>query len=374
MEYAYYRDKSKTYAGAGVDTKSEDLAMSRILPLFRKTFMNRIGIPGENIPLEDHYAAVIKITENMAVAFKTDGVGTKTFIAQHMNKYDTVGIDCVAMNVNDILCTGAEPTSLLDYLAVEESNPDLIYEVARGLKKGADIARISIVGGETAILPEMIKGVVPRKGFDLAGCGLGVIDPHKIINGQNLSEGDVLIGISSSGIHSNGLTLARNVLLKHHKLDLNTYHEKLDRTLGEELLEPTHIYVDEIMTMIKSNLELKALAHITSDGLLNLSRIGKDKAYGYRIDHLPEPQAIYKLIEEYGNIQPAEMYKVYNMGIGMCLTLPKAQVDSALQIASKFGKEAFVMGRVVPDSERKLDLRRPLGLVGDPRTGEFHAV
>lgn len=360
------KNSYRTYAGAGVDTKKEDLAMKLIMPLFEETFKNRKGLIGESLLRINHYAAIIKITDKMAVAFKIDGVGTKTYIAQYMDKYDTVGIDCVAMNVNDIICTGTEPTSILDYLAIQKSDPDFVYEIAKGLKKGADMAKVSIVGGETAILPEMINGVRPNRGFDLAGAGLGTINPSDIIDGSKIKEGDSLIGISSSGIHSNGFTLARNILLK--RFSVSDYIDELGRTLGEELLEPTYIYVDEIMDMKNSGLELKSVAHITSDGLLNLLRIGEN--IGYRITHLPEPQSIYKLIQKYGDITNQEMYQVYNMGIGMCVVVPPEQRESALQTAEKYGKKAFVLGTAVKDSQQRIFME-PLKMVGYSDKGEF---
>ena len=309
----------ETYADAGVNTDSEDSAMTDIRLLFQKTFRYNSDLV-ENIPLEDHYAAIIKISDTLGVAIKTDGVGTKTFIAQYMDRYDTIGIDCVAMNVNDIICTGARPTTFVDYMALQHSDPCLIKEIAKGLKEGADRAKVSVVGGETAIMPEMIKGVKEEsKGFDLAGAALGIIDPRRVINGLEIHDGDILIGISSSGIHSNGLTLARKVLEIEKNID--KFEDVLGRPLGEELLEPTYIYVDEIMAMITSQVDLKVVAHITSHGLLNLRRIGSN--YGYDIDYLPKPQPIYDLIKEKGPVDDSEMYKVFNMGIGMCVVVQK---------------------------------------------------
>ena len=250
-------DLGRSYAEAGVDTRKEDLAMKRIKPLFEQTFKNRKGLIGESLLQEiKHYAAIVKITDQLAVAIKTDGVGTKTFIAQYMNKYDTVGIDCVAMNVNDILCTGAEPISFLDYLAIQKSDPDIIEEIGNGLKTGADKAKVSIVGGETAIMPDMINGVDPDKiGFDLAGLALGSVSPTRIIDGRQIEEGDILVGISSSGIHSNGLTLARNIFCNKNNFLLDRHFDELGRSLGLELLEPTHIYVDEIIHIIRKELD-----------------------------------------------------------------------------------------------------------------------
>jgi phosphoribosylformylglycinamidine cyclo-ligase len=346
---------SNSYATSGVDTDNEDLAMTRIKPMLLETFKyNNDRI--QNIHLNDHYAAVIQISKGIGIAIKTDGVGTKTFVAQIMDKYDTIGIDCIAMNVNDIICTGATPTTFLDYLALQKSDPDLIYEIVKGLKKGADIAKVSIVGGETAIMPDMIKGAVggKQKGFDLAGTAMGIIDPNKIISGLETQEGDILVGISSSGIHSNGLSHARRALELEKNFDQE--YDGLDGNLGQELLKPTEIYVDEILSMISADINLKVVAHITSHGLLNLRRIGE--GIGYRITNLPEPQPIYKLIQEKDKerIDIAEMYKVYNMGIGMCVVVTPEQTEDTLKIARKNGKNAFVLGEAESDEQMRIKI------------------
>jgi phosphoribosylformylglycinamidine cyclo-ligase len=353
---------ARSYAEAGVDTKKEHSAMERIKPIFKQTFKNRMGLIGESLlPQINHYAAIVKITDTQAVAIKTDGVGTKTFIAQYMNKYNTVGIDCVAMNVNDILCTGAEPISFVDYLAIQKSEADIIEEIAKGLKVGADKAKVNIVGGETAIMPDMINSADPDKiGFDLAGSALGTINPTSIIDGKQIEEGDILIGISSSGIHSNGLSLVRSILCNKKNFLLHRHFDELGQTVGEKLLKPTYIYVDEIMEMIRAGIRLKVLAHITSDGLVNLTRIGEN--FGYEITYLPKPQPIYEIIQNYGHIDITEMYNVYNMGVGICVVLPREQRDSALQIAEKYGKKAFVMGKALNDHNKKIDIK-PLSIV-----------
>ena len=347
----------KTYCGSGVDTQNEKIALRKIKPFFEETFKNRKNVIGESLLQSiNHYAALIKITDNQAIAITTDGVGTKALIAQFMDKYDTIGIDCIAMNVNDIICTGAEPISFLDYLAVQKSDPGFIEEIAKGLKRGADIAKVSIVGGETAIMPDLINGVRRDRGFDLSGIGLGSINPENIINGNNIKEGDAVIGISSSGIHSNGLTLARGIFCSEKNFLLEKHFHELGRSLGEELLEPTYIYVNEIMRMIREGIRVNSLAHITGDGLINLTRIGQN--FGYQINYLPEPQPIYSIIQSYGHIDDTEMYEVYNMGVGMCVVVPIDQTDSALQIAEKFGKKAFVMGKAVKDvNNKKIDIK-----------------
>lgn len=341
-----------TYSSAGVDTYSEDSAMPFIWKLFSSTLNYNKDLV-ENIPLEDHYAAVIKVSDNIGVAIKTDGVGTKTFIAQLMDKYDTVGIDCIAMNVNDIICVGAKPTTFIDYLALHKADQSFIEEIMTGLRRGAEIAEVSIVGGETAIMPEMVNSVKDDRGFDLAGSALGIVNPSKIIIGDRIKEGDVLIGISSSGIHSNGLTLARKVL--DVKENVHRHYENLGRTLGEELLEPSFIYIQEIMQMISEYIDLKVVAHVTSHGLNNLRRISKN--FGYHIDYLPEPQPIYRMIQKQGNVSDSEMYKVFNMGIGMCVVVPQEESEKTIGIAERNNKAAFILGKAVKDQERKIVLK-----------------
>jgi phosphoribosylformylglycinamidine cyclo-ligase len=352
------RKHGETYKKAGVDLAKEDLAVSRLFSILRETFHLRKSV-GRCLTEFGHFAAVIEVN-NIGIAMKTDGVGTKVFIAQLMDKYDTIGIDCVAMNVNDIICTGAEPLSFMDYIAIQDPDPHIIEEIGKGLKKGAEMARVNIVGGETALLKEMIRGMRRNCGFDLVGMAIGIVQPDKIIDGTHLKEGDVLLGIKSSGIHSNGLTLARKVLLKKMRFNLNDYFEELGRTLGEELLEPTYIYVPEVLEMLNSNLNIKMLAHITSRGFLNLLRTGRN--YGFEIVSLPEPQPIFQLIQKYGNISNEEMYHTFNMGIGFCIVLDKSDVDEALQIIEKHNKKAFTLGYAVRDPERRIKVK-PLNMV-----------
>jgi phosphoribosylformylglycinamidine cyclo-ligase len=361
------RKAGLTYAESGVDMRKEDIAMERIIPIFERTFRYRRGV-GECIAgtRARHFAGLVRLNKRQALAIKTDGVGTKIFVAELLQKYDTIGIDCVAMNVNDIICTGAEPISFEDYIAIQDPDPDTIEQIAIGLEKGAEIAKVNIVGGETAVVPEMIRGMREGKGLDLVGMCVGIVDPEKIIDGNRVKDGDVLLGISSSGLHSNGYTLARKILLKNMRFDLDRYFDELGRTLGDELIEPTYIYVPEVLKMLR-NLDIKLMAHITSRGFLNL-RVGK--GYGYVIEDLPSPPEIFKLIQRHGNVTDEEMYSRFNMGIGMCLVLPKKDVDSAIQLVEKHKKCAFILGYARKDPERKIAIK-PLGLVGRPEASSF---
>jgi phosphoribosylformylglycinamidine cyclo-ligase len=321
-----------TYAEAGVDIDLENLTIKAIVSGIRRTLNYRKGRIGESIKKEGHYAGLIKLSSQKALAISADGVGSKILVAEMVGKYDTIGIDLIAMNVNDIICLGAEPVALVDYLAMEKPNPKIAREIAKGLSEGARIAGISICGGELATLPEIVKG------FDLAGFTIGVVDIDKIITGENITPGDVVVGLESSGIHSNGLTLARKVLLD--KYDVN---DKLnEKTVGEELLTPTKIYVREVLEALKK-VNVKGLAHITGGGLGNLTRITK---YGFFLDSLPQPPEIFKRIQEAGEIAEKEMYRTFNMGVGFCIVVGKGDVDETIGICEKFGTKAQKVGFV----------------------------
>jgi phosphoribosylformylglycinamidine cyclo-ligase len=357
-----------TYAESGVDMRKEDVAMDRIVPLFEKTYKYRTEV-GKCVTQIGHFAGLVQLNKHQVLAIKTDGVGTKLFIAEMMEKYDTIGIDCIAMNVNDIICTGAEPISFEDYIAIQDPDPDIIEQIAIGLCEGARISRINIVGGETAVVPEVVRGINEGKGLDLVGMCVGIVESGNIIDGSSLREGDLLLGISSSGLHSNGYTLARRILLQEMKFDLGKYFSELGRTLGEEMLEPTYIYVPEIMEMLRQNLNIKLMAHITSRGFLNLNRVGK--GYGYVIEKLPpDPPAIFKLIQRCGNVSDEEMYNRFNMGIGMCLVLPKKDADAAIDIVEKHNKHAFVLGVSRKDADQNIQIK-PLKMRGTAREQTF---
>jgi phosphoribosylformylglycinamidine cyclo-ligase len=298
-----------TYQQAGVDSAQASAGLQGLLHWVRQTHAFRRDTGAVRLPI-GYYANVIDIGHGTGLAISTDGVGSKLLVAQLMDKYDTVGIDCVAMNANDILCVGARPLSMVDYLAVQAPHARLLEELGKGLYEGAKQANITIAGGELAQIGEMISGVREGYGFDLAATCLGTVPLDRIIVGQDIQPGDVLIGLASSGIHSNGLTLARRVLLMSEGLPIDRDLPELGRTLGEELLTPTRIYVREISAMLDAELPIKALLHITGDGLLNLRRVQAEM--GFMIEYLPEPQPIFGLIQERGRVSEAEMYQVFN--------------------------------------------------------------
>lgn len=352
-----------SYLQAGVDTAREEQALSSVIAAASETFAFVQGIGKPVLPI-GFFANVIDLGQGMGLALSTDGVGTKILVAQMMQKYDTVGIDCVAMNANDVLCVGARPIAFLDYIAVQEAKPTLLDQLMHGLKEGARRAGVAICGGEIAQVREMLASEREGWGFDLVGMCVGHVQLDKVIVGTAVTPGDVIMGLRSSGIHSNGLTLARQVLFKQNTYKVDTKFEDLGRTLGEELLEPTTIYVPEVVEALERPLAIKGLAHITGDGLLNLLRLDtKPKAVGYVIEQLPPIPPIFSLIQKSGNIPDHEMFRVFNMGIGFCAVMTEGDAATFREIVKKHGREAYRIGRVVSDPERKI-LIRPYGLVG----------
>jgi len=359
MSQQRYGEVSWSYELAGIDLRGEDEAFKRLLPHVRRTFSIRKGI-GEPVIDVGHFASVVQVTDELGIAICTDGVGTKLLVAQMMGKYDTVGIDCVAMNVNDLLCVGAEPIAFVDYIAVERLNPSVVEEIAKGLCEGARMARVAVVGGEIAQLGEMIRGVDVGLGFDLAGTAIGIVNLSKIITGSNLEAGDVVIGLPSNGIHSNGLTLARRIFFEHLGWDAQHHCEELACTIGEALLTPTKIYVEPVVGLLKSDVSVKALSHITGGGWLNMLRTAAPACL--RIDSLPEPHPIFKLIQRFGNVTDAEMYRTFNMGVGLSIIVSKSDAERALDVLSQFGESPMLLGEVEEVGRRMLKLV-PLKLV-----------
>lgn len=339
-----------TYKDAGVDTEQQDRIMHNLTYWVQRTFDFRPG--SVKLPL-GYFANVLDIGNGLGIAVSTDGVGTKIIVAQMMQKYDTIGIDCVAMNVNDVLCVGATPLALLDYVAVDAPYDDLMGPLIDGLYKGAELARVTIPGGEIAQVQEMIRGVPGGHAFDLVGACVGTVKLDQILTGKDTREGDIIVGLRSTGIHSNGLSLARRVFFEPPlNWDVHRYVDDLGRQIGEELLEPTHIYVREVLAMLKADLKVKALAHITSTGFLNLSRASANVSYV--IDSLPEPHPIFRAIQHYGGITDEQMFFTYNMGIGFCVIVAPVDVDSVRRIAHDHGVESQVIGHTVSDPKKEV--------------------
>ncbi len=289
-----------------------------------------------------HYAGLVDIGNGRVLSLHTDSVGTKIIIAQLMKKYDTVGIDCVAMCANDLICTGSEPIAFLDYVAVSRPNPSAIGKIADGIVEGAKQARMAVVGGETAVVPDLLS-TGPGGGMDLVGMAAGVCSRDELVLGNRIENGDALIGVESSGIHSNGLTLARRVLLKRHSL-----REKIPevgRSIGGELLEPTRIYVKPVLEALRRT-EIHGLAHITGGSFSKISRIVSQAKFGAEIEQLPRPPEIFQLIQREGHVSDSEMYKTFNMGVGLVVICPETQVSQVIRIFKRYGQGAMRIGRV----------------------------
>ena len=321
--------KSMTYAKAGVDI---DKKSSSITALVEHLKYRRKGF-GKSIDLPGHFTGLIDIG-NLALTLCTDGVGTKLMVADALKKWDTVGIDCIAMNVNDTICVGSEPVAFVDYIAIDKPDEKVTSEVGKGLEAGAEMSNMTIVGGEIAVLPELVKG------FDLAGTCLGVVEKKKIITGQSIRAGDALIGLPSSGIHSNGLTLARRIF-EENEIGYRQKIKGLGRSVGLELLEPTTIYVRQVLKLLDM-FEVHGMANITGGGLRNLIRL--KEGIGFEIDDPVKPNAIFKIMQDLGGVTDREMYQIFNMGMGYSMVVPDKLASDVTKAA---GKGAKIVGRAV---------------------------
>lgn len=320
------QEKKLTYAESGVDIHEEEGTIGNLTKSM--TYRREgIGAPLTNI---GHYAGLMDFGEH-ALAMATDGVGSKVLIATEIEKWDTVGIDCIAMNVNDLLAIGAEPIGFVDYLAVEKHSEEFARQIGIGLAKGAEISKMSILGGETATLPEIVNG------FDLAGTCLGMVKKDEIITGEKVEIGDVLVGLPSSGIHSNGYTLVRRII----EVSGYSYHDPLPydstKTIGEELITPTRIYMEVLDVIRECNVH--GLAHITGSGLLKLQRVTN---LGFEFTDPIEPPEVFKFLQKEGGVEDAEMYRTFNMGMGFLIILPQEEAEKATSLCN--GK---IVGKIV---------------------------
>ena len=316
-----------TYEKSGV---SIDQKSNAIKALVDKLEYKRDGI-GQNVRLPGLFASLIDFGDRY-ITLATDGVGTKLMIAEALNKWDTVGIDCIAMNVNDTICVNAEPTSFVDYIAIDKPNEEITKEIGIGLQKGAELSNMEIVGGEIAVLPEIVNGV------DLSGTCLGYVAKDRIITGETCEEGDLIIALKSSGIHSNGLTLARKIV-EANNIGWNDKVSGLSKSMGEELLTPTEIYVKQVLE-ITSNFNVHGLVDITGGGLRNILRM--KKGLQYVISDPVKPAPIFQKLQELGEVEDKEIYQTLNMSMGFTIIAP---ADDAEQIAKKYSN-AEIVGRV----------------------------
>jgi phosphoribosylformylglycinamidine cyclo-ligase len=356
MSHTAYRD-------SGVDTDEADAGLRRLVGRITRSWPP----PGSfgAVQLDVGYFANVVDIGGVGLAISTDGVGSKALIARMMNRYDTIGIDCVAVNVNDLICVGARPVSLVDYIAVERVEARILDAIAIGLAEGAAEAGISIAGGETAQLADIVNG------FDLAGTAVGTVPLDRIVAGRNLAPGDRIIGVESSGIHSNGLTLARKAFFKRdNPLSLDYQLPHTGVSLGEALLCPTLIYMRAIREILDRIPNLKALINITGDGLLNLARVHHPNV-GFCIDQLPPTPEIFRLIQGYENVSDAEMFEVFNMGVGFCVIVDDSEANFALEILHRHQRKAWVIGTVVEDRSKGVEIAQPR-LIGHGK--RFHAL
>ncbi|MEW6273085.1 MAG: phosphoribosylformylglycinamidine cyclo-ligase [Thermodesulfobacteriota bacterium] len=352
-----------TYAATGVDVLGLEPGLGRLVARLAET--NDFPRRGRPVLPNGFFANVLDLGHGQGLAISTDGVGTKLLVALALRRFETIAIDLIAMNVNDVLCVGAEPIALVDYVAVSSTDPVLLDQLSIGLVEGARQARISIPGGEIAQVRELLRPHPPdgREGFDVVATAVGVVPLDRVIIGRDVVPGDVVIGLPSSGVHSNGLTLARRVLGGEGGAGYDERPDALGgRTVGEELLRPTRIYVREVMALLDACVAVRALAHVTGDGLLNLLRIAA-REVGFVLDALPQPQPVFDLIATRGGVAAAEMYATFNMGVGFCVVVAERDAERALGLLREVEPAAAVLGRAVADRERKLVLPGP-GLVG----------
>lgn len=340
-----------SYKAAGVDIDNADLFIERIKPLvkstFRKEVMSNIGGYGGLFHLD------LARTKDPVLVASTDGVGTKLKIAQMMNKHDTIGIDLVAMSVNDVVVQGAEPLFFLDYLATGKIQIETSVQILEGIVKGCQDAGCALIGGETAEMP----GLYGPGEYDLAGFCVGIVEAGALIDGSEISVGDRIIGLASHGLHSNGFSLARKVLLEEAGLNLGDRVKGLDHMLGEELIRPTRIYVKSILNVIK-NFTVKGLAHITGGGFLdNLPRILPSPCRATIVkDSWPLPP-IFTLLQEKGNIGDLEMFRVFNMGIGMMIVVSEKETAEVLDRLQSLGELAYIIGIIDKKGNQQQQVR-----------------
>jgi len=341
--------KKSTYKDAGVDIDNANLFIERIKPLIRST--NRKEVRGDIGGYAGLFNLDISKYKSPVLVSSTDGVGTKLKIANMTNRHDTIGIDLVAMSVNDIIVKGAEPLFFLDYLASGKLSLDVSVKILEGITKGCAEAGCALLGGETAEMP----GFYADGEYDLAGFCVGVVEAGKLIEGSEISMGDALIGLASSGLHSNGYSLARNILFNKCKFDIDFQPDELSESLGTELLKPTRIYVKSLLNLFKQ-FNVKGLVHITGGGFVeNIPRVLPHPCKAViKKDSWPI-LPIFELIQKYGQVEKNEMYRVFNMGIGMIAIVPEKEKEEILERLAGLGEQAYIIGYV--DKKSGKDLR-----------------
>lgn len=344
------QEKGLTYADAGVDIDAGSEAVELMKEHVKKTFRPEVltGLGG----FGGLFSLNTSKYKNPVLVSGTDGVGTKLMIAFKTDRHDTIGIDAVAMCANDILVQGAEPLFFLDYLAVGKLVPEKVAQIVKGIAEGCRQAGCALIGGETAEMP----GFYGNEEYDVAGFVVGVVDRDRIIDGRTISAGDIVLGLPSSGLHSNGYSLARKVLLEVGGFQMNTHVDELGRTVGEELLEPTKIYAKQILPLVEKY-EVRGMAHITGGGLTeNIPRIlPEGKKVVLNPSSWPE-KPVFKLIQKIGNVATEEMNKTFNMGIGMVIVVPAIDAANIIADLASSGEKAYIIGKV-EEGIRKVEYR-----------------
>ncbi len=318
------------YSQAGVSQSDADASVAALVKHLGDI---DTGKASRVVPLPGHYASVLRLDEKTGIAFGTDGVGTKMVVAEELGRFETIGIDLIAMNVNDLICVGAEPIALVDFILCREATPEICGQIGEGLRAGAEQAGVEIPGGEIAQVGDVVQG------WELGGSAIGLVDLDAIVTGERIEAGDALIGLPSSGLHSNGYTLARKVLA-----DVPWDDERLGRPLGDIVLEPTTIYVRAVLELLASDADVRGLAHITGDGLNNLLRLSRD--VGYELTDPLEVPPVFGLIQELGDISDEEMHEVFNMGLGFVAIVPADDADATVELLARHHPGTRVIGAV----------------------------
>jgi phosphoribosylformylglycinamidine cyclo-ligase len=351
------QDQQSSYASAGVDEEHEQDVFARAMrPWLARTKVRSPMVASITGLASGYFATLMHLPPGPPLALTTDGVGTKILVAREANRWEPIGVDCVANNVNDLICVGAVPLALLDYIATDRIDEGVFEEIARGLYLGADLAGIAIPGGEIAQVGAMLASAAGgRPMLDLVGTAVGALpEGREPLDGSQVRPGDVILGLPSSGLHSNGYSLARQALFEVAGLTLADKVPGTARHLDDALLQPTRIYVSAAEALWAAGVIPKGLVHISGGGLLNLGRLAADVSY--ELDALPPVPPLFRLIAEAGRVPPATMYATFNMGIGLCVIVSPARQQAAVEAMKKAGEEPVRVGWVTARPGRNVSI------------------
>jgi phosphoribosylformylglycinamidine cyclo-ligase len=346
-----------SYAEAGVDEEREQVAFARVMrPWLARTKVRSDMVTSITGLASGYFATIMHLPPGPAIALTTDGVGTKIMLAEEARRWEPIGIDCVANNVNDLICVGAVPLALLDYIATDRIDEGVLDEVARGLFLGAELAGIAIPGGEIAQIGEMLaKSESGAPTLDLVGTAIGAVPVGRTpLDGSNVTAGDVVIGLPSSGLHSNGYSLARHALFKKGGKRLDELVPGTSRRLADALLQPTRVYVNAAEALWAAGVTPHGMAHISGGGLLNITRLAANVSY--ELDSLPDAPQIFGLIASAGGVETATMYETFNMGVGFCIVVSEGDQDKALDALKGAGEDALRIGTVTAEPGRTVTI------------------